>query len=331
MNKNDRPRALRLSAKANSPEELNPEVVDIEQPKAPPGEAVIRVLSAAVNQSDVKAALGLMPHAVWPRTPGRDFAGVVIDGPDGWIGQEVWGTGGDLGITRDGTHSTFLTLPLEALTRKPARVSMAAAGTVGVPFITAHEGLRRAGLKGAGQTVIVFGVNGKVGQAATQLATRAGARVIGVDLNATRYVGHSADGIQVLDGKRPDLVPALLEATEQRGADIAYNAVGSPYFATALDTLAVNGAQVLISTIERQVPFDILAFYRRSLTMIGVDSLKLTVAQCSQILKLLLPGFDDGSLLAFDVDSTTLLPLDEAPSAYRRVLTGSMDRVVLSP
>ena len=39
-------------------------------------EVLIELKAAAVNPSDVKAILGAMPHAVWPRTPGRDFAGV---------------------------------------------------------------------------------------------------------------------------------------------------------------------------------------------------------------------------------------------------------------
>ena len=326
-----RPRALRLSVKAASPETLRPELVDIDMPETLEGNAVIEVLAAAVNQSDVKAALGMMPHAIWPRTPGRDFAGRVVAGPAEWLGKEVWGTGGDLGITRDGSHSRYLVLPLEALARKPGSVSVAAAGTVGVPFITAHEGLRRAGLAGSGQTVVVFGANGKVGQAAVQLASRAGARVIGVERGATTYVGHSNAPLQLIDGTRADMVPAILEATDGKGADIAYNTVGSPYFAAALESLAIGGTQVLISTIERTVTFDILGFYRRNLQMLGVDTLKLTVTQCAQVLNALLPGFDDGSLRAFDVDASALLPLDDASEAYRRVIAGSMDRVVFAP
>jgi NADPH2:quinone reductase len=331
MTTNERPRALRFSAKAASVEALNPELIDIEQPRVTAGEAVVEVRAAAVNQSDVKAALGMMPHAIWPRTPGRDFAGVVVAGPSEWIGQEVWGTGGDLGITRDGSHSRYLVLPIDALARKPAKVSVAAAGTVGVPFVTAHEGLRRAGLSGTGQTVVVFGVNGKVGQAAAQLASRAGARVIGVDRGATPYLGHSTGDIQTLDGTRADLAQALLDVTGGRGADIAYNVVGSPYFSAALESLAVNGVQILISTLERQVPFDILGFYRRNLNMLGLDSLKLTATQCARILNQLLPGFDDGTLVAFDVDDSTLLSLDDAPAAYRQVLEGSMARIVFAP
>lgn len=323
--------ALQLTAKAASAEAIAPTLVNQALPVPKDGEAVIEVFAAAVNPSDVKAALGAMPQAIWPRIPGRDFAGRVIAGPAEWLGQDVWGTGGDLGVTRDGTHARYLVLPQAALSRKPPAVSVAAAATVGVPFITANEGLRRAGLKGAGQTVLVLGANGKVGQAAVQLATRAGATVIGVDRGSSDYRGHSSSPITMFDSATPELAQRILEATDGRGADIAYNTVGSPYFDLALSCLAVGGTQVLISTIERNVSFDILAFYRRNLQMLGVDSLKLTVTQCAQVLNDLLPGFNDGSLRAFDVDDATLIPLSDAGDAYRKVLSGSMDRVVLAP
>ena len=323
--------SLRLSAKAATAADIAPAIVEQTQPAVGADEAVVEILAAAVNPSDVKAALGSMPQAIWPRTPGRDFAGRVIAGPQDWVGQDVWGTGGDLGVTRDGTHARYLVLPVSALSRKPKSVTVAAAATVGVPFITANEGLRRAGLRGAGQTIIVFGSNGKVGQAAVQLATRAGAKVIGVERGSSQYRGHASSTVTAFDSQDTDLVQKLLDATGGRGADIAYNTVGSPYFDTALATLAIGGTQILISTIERNVSFDILAFYRRNLQMLGVDSLKLTVTQCAEVLNQLLPGFDDGSLKAFDVDESSLIPLSGAADAYRKVLSGSMDRVVLAP
>jgi len=323
--------ALLLTAKALNPEEIAPDIVAVTRPQPSRDEAVVEVRAAAVNPSDVKAALGMMPHAIWPRTPGRDFAGTVVDGPADWLGASVWGTGGDLGITRDGSHAKYILLPVDALSRKPESVSVPAAATVGVPFITAYEGLRRAQLRGSGQTVVVFGANGKVGQAAVQLATRAGATVIGVDRGAQIYAGHSIRPLTFIDGRRPDLAAALQEATSGRGADIVYNTVGSPYFAPALESLAIGGTQVLISTIDRSVPFDILNFYRRNLQMIGVDTLKLSVVECARILDALVPGFDDGSLRAFDVDDLGLVPLEGAADAYRRVLDGSRDRVVLAP
>jgi NADPH2:quinone reductase len=305
-------RALRLNAKASGADTLAPEIVMVSKPLPKPGEAVVEVMAASINVSDGKAALGAMPQVVWPRTPGRDYAGVVVDGPAEWIGKEVWGSGGDLGITRDGTHARWLTLPVDALCAKPVSLDMAQAGTVGVPFITASEGYRRAGLA-AGQTVAVFGASGKVGQAAVQLARRAGAKVVIVDRD------HVADAAKI-----------VMDATDGRGANLAFNTVGSPYFQAALDSLAIEGKQILISTIERSVPFDILPFYRRNLQLIGVDSLKLTAIQCARILEPLAPRFDDGTLQGFVIEGE-LLTLEEAADAFRRVLAGARDRIVLKP
>jgi NADPH:quinone reductase len=47
----------------------------------------------------VKNVAGRMSQTTLPRVPGRDYSGVVVDGPKEWINQEVWGTGGDVGFT----------------------------------------------------------------------------------------------------------------------------------------------------------------------------------------------------------------------------------------
>src|ERR1700688_1798662 len=172
---------IRVFEKAASIDSLVLQTVAVEQPKAGPQQCVIEVHSAGVNPSDVKATLGAMPHAIWPRTPGRDWAGVVVDGPADLKGQEVWGSGGELGIRRDGTHSTHLVVDRAQVRRKPETVSLIEAGAVGVPFITAYEGLRRAGLPKAGDVVLALGANGKVGQATIQIATMLGAKVFGVE------------------------------------------------------------------------------------------------------------------------------------------------------
>ncbi|MEV5988848.1 alcohol dehydrogenase catalytic domain-containing protein [Streptomyces sp. NPDC052051] len=50
-------------------------------PTAQHGNAVIAVKAASVNASDVKNVAGRMEGTLLPRIPGRDFSGVVIDGP----------------------------------------------------------------------------------------------------------------------------------------------------------------------------------------------------------------------------------------------------------
>ena len=100
-----------MAAAAANIDALQLDVAAQPQPTAPAGHAVVRVQAAAINPSDVKASLGLMPQAVWPRSPGRDFAGTVVAGPSEWVGREIYGSGGDVGITRDGSHARWLVLP----------------------------------------------------------------------------------------------------------------------------------------------------------------------------------------------------------------------------
>lgn len=323
--------AVRVLAKAANADELAPRREPVAPPRPKPGEALVRVIAAGVNPSDVKAALGLMPQALWPRTPGRDFAGTVVDGPAEWIGREVWGSGGDLGITRDGSHAGWLLLPVAALRDKPQRLSFDEAGSVGVPFVTASEGLRRAGWPQRGQVVAVFGATGKVGQAAVQIAAMAGARVIAVQRAAGPYAGFAAAPVAVVDAREGDVGERMRELSGGRGADLVFNTVGSPYFEAANRAMAKGATQVFIATTERAVAFDIFAFYRGMHSFVGIDTLALDCAATAERLDALHAGFDAGTLRPFPVQPGSVYALSDALTAYRRVIGGDAERVVLHP
>ncbi|MET0543746.1 MAG: zinc-binding alcohol dehydrogenase family protein [Variovorax sp.] len=323
-------RAVRLPQKAADLASLVLEIAPQPQPAAPPGFAVVQVGAAAVNPSDVKASLGIMPQAVWPRTPGRDFAGTVVQGPTEWVGREVYGSGGDIGITRDGSHARWLVLPVAALRERPHNISMDEAGAVGVPFVTAYEGFRRSGMPKPGQTVLVLGANGKVGQAAVQLAAQGGARVIAVQRRGGAFEGFaSGPAVDVVDASQGQVGEQVRELTGGRGADIVYNTVGSAYFEAANKAMAKGATQIFISTHDRAVPFDIFAFYRGMHTFVGVDSLALDCVSATAQLDAMREGFERGTLKPFPV--ARAFALDEALDAYRLVLSGSTDRVVLRP
>jgi NADPH:quinone reductase len=87
----------------------NLKVEDIPDSPLALGEVKVRVLAASVNPSDVKNVQGKMEDTTLPRIPGRDFAGTVVAGPSDMVGREVWGTGGDVGFSRDGSHDEFQT------------------------------------------------------------------------------------------------------------------------------------------------------------------------------------------------------------------------------
>jgi NADPH:quinone reductase len=294
-------------------------------------QVLIEVKAAAVNPSDIKAATGSMPYAVFPRTPGRDYAGVVIDGPPGAIGKEVFGSSGDLGIRRDGTHATHLVVEREAVVDKPKSISWEEAAGIGVPFVTAMEGFRRAGMPKANEIVLVMGVNGKVGQAAVQIATWQGARAIGVVRKAEAYERHANAEVDVIDSSAVDVAARLRELTGGRGADIVFNTVGDPYFQAANRSLALRGRQILIAAVNRIVEFDILDFYRSQHTYVGVDTLGLSSTATGAVLRDLSPGFASGHLKPFPIQPSAVYSLDDAKRAYTAVAGSSRDRVVLRP
>jgi NADPH:quinone reductase len=324
-------RCVRLPAKAVDAASISP-VIETHSLSRGENDLLIEVKAAAVNPSDVKAATGLMPYAVFPRTPGRDYAGVVIDGPTGWIGREVFGSSGDLGIRRDGTHATHLVVEAEAVVEKPESLSWEEAAGIGVPFVTAMEGLRRAGMPNAGETVLVMGVNGKVGQAATQIASWQGARVIGVVRRAEPYEGHANSQVEVIDASATtDVAARVRELTGGTGTDIVFNTVGDPYFEAAHKSLALRGRQILIAAVDRIVQFNILEFYRGQHTYVGIDTLGLSSVATGAVLRELGPGFASGHLRPFPIKPTAVYPLEQAKAAFIAVAGSSRDRVILRP
>src|ERR1039457_7154595 len=99
-------------------------------------EVLVAVKAASINPSDVKNVAGAIRGTTLPRIRGRDFAGIVVRRRDDLMNREVWGTGGDISRTRDGSHAEYLLLARAAVTPKPATLSMEAAGTGGLSFFS---------------------------------------------------------------------------------------------------------------------------------------------------------------------------------------------------
>jgi NADPH:quinone reductase-like Zn-dependent oxidoreductase len=324
-------RSLRLHAKAASYDTITLPIEMQALRPLRPDEVLVEIHAAAVNPSDAKAATGLMPYAVFPRTPGRDFAGRVIIGPQRLVDKLVFGSSGDLGIRQDGAQASHMIVEADAVVEVPAGIDVKAAAGIGVPFVTAWEGLRRAGLPEAGETVLILGLNGKVGQAAVQIATWRGAHVIGVVRRDEPYQGHTNAPIEVIAADRVDVPARVRELTGGKGADIVYNTVGDPFYEIGQKSLAVRGRAIFISVVDRFVNFDMLAFYKGQHTYVGIDTIALNSIETGAILKQLVPGFASGKLKPYPVVDSAIYPLEKAYDAYQAVMGSSRDRIVLVP
>jgi NADPH2:quinone reductase len=305
------------------------EVVEVAAPAAGERTALVRVVAASINPSDVKNVAGAMTQTTLPRIPGRDFAGVVEAGPAEWIGAEVWGTGGDAGFTRDGTHAELIAVPVASLRRKPHTLSFDEAASVGVNYMAAWCGIEAAGLK-AGETVLLIGAGGGVGSAAAQIARRLDACVIGADKSAP----HPDAPIHAIAEKLiigvKDLPAEVRAATGGKGANVVLDLVGGVMFRSAVNSLALRGRLVEIAaTGQREVSFDLVDFYHNESRLFGVDTLKRDLTASAEALDALTPGFVAGDYHAAPIAETH--KLGEAQEAYRKVAAGAAGRIVLRP
>jgi NADPH2:quinone reductase len=305
-----------------------------EVPEGPlPSDSVrIAIEAAGVNPSDTGVALGRFAHATLPRVLGRDFAGIVIEGPAHLKGLRVWGSGGGiLGMTRDGSHAEHMVLTQDAVITRPSRLSAQEAAAAGVPYVTAWSALVELGDFKAGQWAIVSGAAGAVGSAAVALTKALGGHAIALVLSTSDRAPLDAMGVDALLRSDADDVPkAVAELTSGRGADVALNGVGAPVFSMLSDSLAKGGRMVIFSARSGgEVRLDLFAFYRRRLQLYGLDTAGMTLAQIAQLFVKFGPLFESGALAPPPIAAR--FSLARAREAYERVGQGLSGKVVLIP
>ena len=197
------------------------EVVPVEPPSTPPDGVLIEVRAAGVNPFDTKIRSGARapgPLAA-PLRLGADAAGVVV-------GSSIPGFAvGDAVIARGltGAYATHVTATPDLLVHKPVGVTFEQGAGIGVPAGTAYQVLRSLRLT-AGETLLVHGGSGGVGQAAIQFARRWGASVVATASrpNHERLTRLGAVPVAYGDGLL-DRIRALAPA----GVDVVLDAAGT--------------------------------------------------------------------------------------------------------
>jgi len=286
-------------------------------PEPGPGEVLVEVHAAAVNPLEIAVAAGAL-GAPWPLIPGSDFAGIVVSDGD-HAGQEVWGSGPQLGLAlgtkRQGTHARFVAIPETWLSRKPERLTMAEAGAVGRAYWAAWETVINIMGLTPGETILITGGAGMVGQAAAAIARWRG----GEPIIAGR---RRPDGVEhYIDTSSSDLPEAVLELTDGRGADMVLETLGNALFEPALRSLRFDGRMVgLHSDPELRVEFDLTQLYSRQIHVTGLASVFTDGVHVAGIFDQLRPLFDRGILAPPAVKTW---PLDDSAEAYQTVMDGS--------
>ena len=132
------------------------------------------------------------------------------------------------------------------------------------------------------------------------------------------------------DCRAEDLPAEVRAATASKGADVVFDLVGGVMFSSAVDSLALRGKLIEVTTTgQRGMSFDLADFYHNESRLIGVDTLKRDLTASARVLEALTPGFVAGDYRTAPIAKTCAL--SEAKAAYRKVAAGAPGRIVLRP
>ena len=295
---------------------------DVAVPTPDAGETLVKVEAAAVNPIDAKIVTAGMGGQTMPRTLGVDFAGTVVGGDRFAPGTRVFGSGQGFGVGCDGAFAEFVATDADGVVAMDDALSFEAAAALGVVFLTGYQCIVDAGTVRQGETVVVHGAGGALGQACIQLAAHvAGARTIAVvssDDGAAQALALGAS--DTVDRKREDVSEAVLRLTGRRGADVIVDVVGGAVFEASVVLLAPHGRLVsvgLSAGSSRRVQFDLVEFYRANRKIIGVTSATLPPIERARRLTRIAAWIRDGKIAppAYEV-----FPFDQARDALARTM-----------
>lgn len=289
---------------------------DIAMPEPKQGEVLVEIKAAAINPSDIGNIAGKF-QAELPRVPGRDYAGIVLEGGD-WKGKEVWGSGAGFGVTRDGTNAQFVAVPLNSISEKPTSLSMEQAAAIGIPYLAAWMSLVRIGEVQEGELVLITGAAGSVGQAATQIAHWKKAIVVAVQRDRRNF---SAD--HFISSDERDLGEEVKRISKGQGVDLVLDTVGGDLFAPCLKTLRASGRQIAIATSTPEVQLNLLDFYRNQCRLFGMNTFQLKGPEIAEIMNELRAGFEAGHLQA---PTLQIDPFDKAIESYLTAAEGKLHK-----
>jgi NADPH2:quinone reductase len=198
---------------------------EIPDPTPDFGQVRVRVHISGVNPSDTKTrgGYGGNMRMEFPRIiPGQDGSGVIdrvgLGVPESRIGERVWIYEAYRGRPF-GTCAEYVVVPSEHAVKLPDAIDFDTGAGLGVPAMTSHRCLfADGGIQG--QTVLVHGGGGGVGNPAIQLARWAGARVITtVSRPEQEAAARDAGAHVIVHRKRENVVEVVREATGGIGVD----------------------------------------------------------------------------------------------------------------
>ena len=219
-------------------------------PALGPADVRVQMHAAALNFPDLLMTQGLYQFKpALPYVVGMEGAGTVAEaGPaSGWAaGQAV------MLSSKTGLLVEQVVVAGDALRPVPAGVALDSAAAAQVTGLTAWVALARLGRLQRGETLLVHGARGGVGQACVQIGRHLGARVIATATDPSRLQPFADLGVLVLPAR--GFREAVLQATDGRGADVVADPVGGDVFDESTRCTAFAGRLLVLGFASGRIP-----------------------------------------------------------------------------
>ena len=318
-------------------------------PEPGPGEVRVAIRAAALNHLDIFVRNGI-PDVPLPQIPGADGSGLVDalgTGVGGFsVGdrvlvqpglyctqcefcrrgeQSLCATFRIVGEHVAGTFAEFVVLPARNFFPIPERLSFEQAAAFPLVYQTAWRMLIGRARIEPGETVLIHGAGGGIGQAAIQIARLAGARVFATTSGPEKAARIRKEGVEhVIDYRAEDPSKAVRSLTGKRGVDVVVDCVGEKTWMASLRA-AANGGRIVTcgATTGPNPKEEIRLIFWKQLSILGS-----TMANDREF-RLLLSTVAAGRLEPV-VDE--VFPLSRGVEAYERMEKGEMfGKIVLVP
>lgn len=222
-----------------------PEVMQVESGAVPapgPGEVAIDVAYCGCNWADIMVRNNSYPHPTkYPAVPGCEISGRIRAKGQGVAGLEI-GQRVAACPPADGGYAEVCIVPKDDVIVLPLDMPLDLAAAFPLQALTAHFMLHDLGRVKAGSTVLIHAIGGGVGLCLTQLAVKAGCRVIGtVGTQGKERRPLELGAERVIDASREDFVAAVAELTQGRGVDIVFDSVGAATLDRGFDAIRTLG------------------------------------------------------------------------------------------
>jgi zinc-binding alcohol dehydrogenase/oxidoreductase len=250
-------------------EDGGPEVLryeDVADPEPAPGEVLVSLRAAGLNHLDIWVRKGL-PSVPKPRILGADGAGLVAglgEGVDTFaVGDRVVINPGIphggritvIGEHTDGTCCELKAIPASQLYPLDDTLSFVEGAAFPLTFETAYRMLVTKASVQDGEWVLIWGIGGGVALAAFEICRALGARTIVTSSSEEKLERARALGADIaVNHAGGDVVQAVKDASEGRGADVVVETVGEATWERSLAAAAAEGRVVVCGATTGHSP-----------------------------------------------------------------------------